>query len=126
LAVNAQPNRRLTHREKVERQLADMVARGVSSYTAAPPLFRLLWALGVPVPPPLFLGFTTLTLLMGTFFAVIWGGLMWLLVWPGAQLLLVATTAAIAGLVFGVCLAAYVRWQAARLQIPPWESYTGH
>ena len=53
----------------------------VMPYTVAPPFFRLLWALGLDVPPPLFLGFLTLMLLMGTFFGIFWGAFMWLLLW---------------------------------------------
>jgi hypothetical protein len=36
---------------------------------------------------------------------------------------LVALTAACAGLAFGLSMAAYYRWKAARLRLPPWESY---
>ena len=69
------------HREKVERLIADLRQRGVSPYTAAPPLFRLAWALGLDVPPPLFLGFLPLTLLMGAFFGAFWVAFMWPLQW---------------------------------------------
>jgi hypothetical protein len=62
------------HRQKVERLVADLRQRGVSPYTVAPPLFRLAWALGLAVPPPLFLGFGPLALLMGGFFGAFWGG----------------------------------------------------
>jgi hypothetical protein len=68
-------------RQKVERLIADLRRRGVSPYTAAPPLFRLAWALGLDVPPPLFLGFLPLTLLMGAFFGAFWVAFMWPLQW---------------------------------------------
>jgi hypothetical protein len=112
-------------RQKVERLIADLRQRGVSPYTAAPPLFRLVWALGLDVPPPLFLGFLPLTLLMGAFYGAFWGAFMWTLQWRAWQmpLWLAVLTAACAGLAFGLSMAGYYRWKAARL--PPWESYPG-
>jgi hypothetical protein len=114
-------------RQKVERLIADLRRRGVSPYTAAPPLFRLAWALGLNVPPPLFMGFLPLTLLMGAFYGTLWGGFIWALQWhsgPSAQRA-AATLAACAGLVFGLSVAAYYRRKASRLRLPPWESYPG-
>ncbi len=113
------------HRQKVERLVADLRKQGVSRYTAAPPLFRLLWALGLAVPPPLFLGPRPLALLLGAFFGTFWGAFMWQFQWqashtpPGLAVL----TAACAGLAFGLGMAGYYRWKAARLRLPPWESY---
>jgi hypothetical protein len=117
----------MTHRQKVERLIADLRKQGVSPYTVAPPLFRLLWALGLEVPPPFFLGFITLTLLMGAFFGILWGALMWLLQWEAwhMPLELAVMASAVAGLLFGPSMAGYYRWKAARLRLPPWESYPG-
>jgi hypothetical protein len=113
-----------THRQKVERLVADLRKQGVSRHTVAPPLFRLLWALGLAVPPPLFLGPVTLTLLMGGFFGAVWGALMWLLLWH-LPLGRVVASAALAGLIFGLLMAAYYRWKAAQLRLPPWGRYPG-
>lgn len=112
------------HRQKVERLIADLGKQGVSPYTVAPPLFRLLWALGLSVPPPFFLGFLTLTVLMGGFFGILWGAFMWLFLWQ-ERLKVIVGYAAVAGLAFGLSMAAYYRWKAARLRLPPWESYPG-
>lgn len=40
---------------KIERAVADLRRRGISAGAASPFLFRHLWRLGVPVPPPHFL-----------------------------------------------------------------------
>jgi hypothetical protein len=114
-----------THRQKVERLVADLRKQGVSPYTVAPPVFRLLWALGWNVPPPFFLGFLTLTLLMGAFFGIFWGVFMWLLQWQAWQMPLerAGLVSAGAGLLFGLGMAGYYRWKAARLRLPPWENY---
>ena len=116
-----------THRQKVERLIAELRKQGMSPYTVAPPLFRLLWALGLDVPPPFFLGFGTLTLLMGAFFGIFWGAFMWLLQWRAWHIPLELAIVASAGigLLFGLSMAGYYRWKAARLRLPPWESYPG-
>jgi uncharacterized membrane protein YfcA len=114
----------MTHREKVDHLIAYLGNEGVHPYTVAPPLFRLLWALGINVPPPFFLGFFTLLLFMGGLFGT--GVYMWLaLAWHLPRELAVVTSTS-AGLFFGLILAAYYRWKAAQLQLPPWDSYPGH
>ncbi|HEV3146727.1 MAG TPA: DUF6404 family protein [Gemmataceae bacterium] len=116
----------LTHRQKVERLIADLRKQGVNPSIVAPQLFRFMWALGLKVPPPLFLGFFTITLLMGAFFGILWGAAMWLIQWwawnatPDTAIL----PAAAAGLLFGLAMAAYYRWKANRLKLPRWENYT--
>jgi hypothetical protein len=113
----------MTHKQKVEHLIADLRKHGVGPYTVAPPVFRLLWALGIRVPPPLFLGFLTLTVVMGLPFGLLWGAAMWLLMWrdmaPGVTII----AAAAAGLLFGLGMAAYCRWQASHLQLPSWKDY---
>jgi hypothetical protein len=115
----------MTFREKVDYLIADLRGKGVSAYTTAPPLFRLFWALGINIPPPFFLGFLTLTLSIGSFFVIVWGILMWLQwwVWQNPVAMAVAVSVA-AGLAFGMGVAAYYRWKAARLGLPRlWEEY---
>jgi hypothetical protein len=114
-----------THRQKVEQLIADLSKRGVSPYTVAPPFFRLLWALGLMLPPPFFLGFLSLTLLMGFFFGLFWGAFMWLLQWQAWQMPIeqAVVASAAAGLFFGLSMAGYYRWKGARLHLPPWDSY---
>jgi hypothetical protein len=99
----------------------DLAQRGVGAFTVAPPFFRLLWALGVELPPPLFLGFITLTVVMGGFFAASWGVLMWLAWQLSAPA--VAAAAGGAGLLFGLSMAVYYRVKAAELGLPSWSDY---
>ncbi|WGV56602.1 DUF6404 family protein [Stenotrophomonas indicatrix] len=56
---------------------------GVPRREAAPLLHRMLWRLGVALPPPILAGFLTNTLLQGLLFGVFWTVLMWLLLWQG-------------------------------------------
>jgi hypothetical protein len=123
----------ITHRQKVDHLIAELGQQGVGPYTVAPPLFRLLWGLGLEVPPPFFLGFFSLTVLMGTIFGVIWtplwGAGMWLWVWQGQvpagfAILMSVMAGLFAGVLFGLAMAGFSRWKAAQLGLPSsWEDY---
>lgn len=88
----------------------------------APPLFRILWRIGVYVRPPHFASFGSNFLLTGAWFGVVWGAIMWLLVWPGTgkSPLVDAITALVAGLLFGLCMALYYRQGARKYKLPGW------
>lgn len=115
----------MTHRQKVECLIVDLGRRGVGAYTVAPPLFRLLWLLGLEVPPPLFLGFGKLTLGMGVPFGLFWGAFMWLVQWRTESVSVEAAALASVAVVvfFGLSMAAYYRWKAKRLGLPSWANY---
>jgi hypothetical protein len=115
----------MTHEEKVAFLLNDLSQRGVSKYTVAPPLYRLLWRLGLEITPPHFASFWSLTLAMGAFFAIAWGIFMWLFLWRSEDLPAIADVcvSVIAGLLFGMTMAGYYRSRARKLALPPWESY---
>ena len=102
-------------------------ALGVSAGTVAPPLWRLLWRMGVDVPPPLFLRFLPAAALLGGFFGLGWGLLMWPMYWARHGLPLGAALAAMvfAGTSFGLLMAAYLRFMARRHRLPAWADYTG-
>jgi hypothetical protein len=68
----------MPHLQKVDHLIQELDHQGVSSTMAAPPLFRLLWALGLEVPPPLFLGLLQYALVLGIPFGFLWGVGMWL------------------------------------------------
>ncbi|MCK9367170.1 MAG: DUF6404 family protein [Metallibacterium scheffleri] len=69
---------------------------------------QLLWRLGVRVPPPHFAPFWLIAVVHGTWFAVAWGVVMWLIFWPhqGASLSAMAVGAAVAGALSGLSIAA--------------------
>ncbi len=92
----------------MRRQLTEL---GIADSTAAPPLWKLFWRMGWAVPPPPFMGFGQVTLLMGGFFGVFWGLLMWLFLWSqqGMPVWIAVATAVLAGAAFGVCMAIYFR-----------------
>jgi membrane associated rhomboid family serine protease len=114
----------MTHAEKVAVLLRDLGQKGIGQYTIAPPAYRLLWRLGIEVRPPHFASFWSIAAPMALGFAIVWGIFMWLAVWQqrGSVGSGVAS-AAVAGLFFGVTMAAYYRWRASKLALPRWEDY---
>ena len=119
------------HRERVRVFSNDLKARGLRRHCAAPPLYRFLWLLRIPVKPPLFQSFREIALTMGSWFALAWGGLMQLFstAWPSDvapspfSALVLWTTAVLTGALFGLTMAAVTRRKAHPLNLPPWDRY---
>ena len=110
---------------RLRQALALLENKGLGKSTYAPPLFRLLWKLGVKVPPPHMAGFAFNGLLMGGFFGVFWSLLMWLMLWgrQGMPLAIVAIAALLAGALFGLMMAWYMRYSARKHAIPHWRDF---
>ncbi len=114
----------MTHDEKVAYLLKDLGKKGIGQYTIAPPIYRLLWRLGVEVKPPHFASFWSLVGTTGVAFGIFWGIFMWFLVWQqSTPVSLAVGAAALAGLVFGLVMAVYFRRRSRKLALPRWEDY---
>jgi hypothetical protein len=110
---------------RLQRALAMLESKKLGRNTYAPPLFRLMWKMGLKLPPPHMAGFAINATLMGGFFGAFWGLFMWLLMWSrqGMPLLVGVATALVAGLLFGLTMAWYLRHQARRHGIPHWREF---
>ena len=110
---------------RLQQALALLDSKGLGKSAYAPPLFRLLWKLGVKVPPPHMAGFAFNSLLMGGFFGVFWSLLMWLMLWgrQGMPLVIAAITALVAGGLFGLTMGWYIRYSARKRAIPRWRDF---
>ncbi|MEK0266565.1 DUF6404 family protein [Stenotrophomonas rhizophila] len=111
----------------VRHALQAMADANVPAGMRAPPLHRLLWRMGLRVPPPLLASFSTNLLLMGGLFgllwSVLWQALMWLLFELGPfPLAITVGSAVMAGLLFGVMMALLMRYQRRRYQLPAWKT----
>lgn len=117
----------LSFEQKTQAMRRQLAERKIAPGIAAPPFWRLLWKLGIALPPPLFLGFVPLTLLCGGFFAVLWGLVMYLASWraQGTPLPTMLLGMLAAGALFGLVMATVFRSHARRLQLPAWRDYTG-
>jgi hypothetical protein len=110
-------------RQKIDAAVRYLRARKVSAGTAAPPLYRLLWALGVPVPPPHFQSFPALALAMGVPFGLLLGVVL-TFAGPGNPALPIgAGMGLVAGALFGLSMAGYYRRSAARMNLPRWADF---
>jgi len=112
----------MTHSEKVAHLTSELSAKGVKKLTIAPPIFRLLWALGIEIPPPLFLGFFPLAILMGLAACLGMSVVYLLSGLPRVPLRAVFFGVAF-GLIVGSYLRLYYRWKAKTLNLPRWEDY---
>ena len=106
----------------IQKQLVDL---GVSPSAAAPPIWRLLWRLGIDIPPPLFMTFWASALFMGTLFGVLWGLFMWFVFWnrQSMSIELAIGVAAFSGVLFGLGMATYYRNLAKKHKLPAWAGY---
>ena len=108
--------------DKIHLAVEDLRARGVRKSTAAPHFYRLLWRLGIAVPPPLFLSFHLTLALHGCAFGISLGALLACadrrLAPDGAILF-----GALGGSIFGVLTAIYFWLYARRLQLPEWAEF---
>jgi hypothetical protein len=111
----------VTHRQKVQHLLAELSAKGVYKSTVAPPLFRQLWALGLEVPPPLFIHFLPLMLFSVIYFGIFFGVFAWLLVCRNVSLVLLPSAAG--GILSGLAIAIFFRFRARTLKLPDWKDY---
>jgi len=112
----------MTHREKVKYFIAEMKNRGVPTFTAAPPLWRLIWLLGFKAPPPYYESFVTLAVISGIFLGVCFMGFTLLIGWlPAAAIGL----SALAGCLFGVRWASSFRRRMDKISMPDWSDYPG-
>lgn len=108
---------------KVQAALRHLDLAGVHRRHSAPPLHRLLWRMGFNAPPPILASVASNALLMGTWFAVGWGVLMWLLVWRNTHMPAggAVFSALFAGVLFGLLMAVVMRVMRLRRGLPLWR-----
>ncbi|MCG2585422.1 DUF6404 family protein [Massilia sp. TS11] len=106
-----------------DRALALIGQKGLERGGVIPPLYRLLWAAGIDCPPPYFAGFGANVLMAGTYFAVAWGAIMWLMgpesTHTHPQTFVLAT--AIGGACFGLVMALIYQRAARKHALPAWQ-----
>ncbi len=108
---------------KVQAALRHLDLAGVHRRHSAPPLHRLLWRMGFNAPPPILASVPSNALLMGSWFTVGWGVLMWLLVWRNTHMPAggAVFSALLAGVLFGLLMAVVMRVMRLRRGLPLWR-----
>jgi hypothetical protein len=112
----------MTPIDKIQLAIAELLDRRVRKATAAPLPYRLLWRLGIAIPPPLFQSFVGLAVFHGLLFGVPLGAILACadrrLAPDGATIL-----GTISGAIFGLVMAIHFRLEARRLGLPSWEAF---
>lgn len=111
----------MSFQDKLARSLALLEAKEITR--GAPPFHRLLWRLGVAVPPPLFAPAWANAAIMGLFFAIGWGILTWVMdgARGGPALIVRIAVSLVAGAIFGSIMAWFVRRTARKHALPSWD-----
>lgn len=117
----------MTEAHQLENYKHHMAAKGVGEATAFPPAWRLLWSIGIRLPPPPFLGFVSLTLIAGGLFGPLFGRGAWLLGNRGVQEMPAGEAlwvALVTGATFGLIMAAYYRHLARKHRLGAWAAFS--
>ncbi|WP_446471170.1 DUF6404 family protein [Xenorhabdus stockiae] len=114
----------MTFEQRKARAIAIMESKNMKRSYYAPPLFRLLWKMGLKIPPLPFTSFWQITLLAGSFFELGVWVTKWLLGWQYEEtsLLAIIVSCIAGGLFFGVFTAVSVRWTKTFHDLPDWDS----
>ncbi len=114
----------MTFQAKLDAALQVLAGTGMWRSNYAPPVYRLLWRAGVPIPPPPFAGFAVNFLFQGAWFGVLWGASMWFISWRHQSMSVTGAilAAGLSGALFGATMAAYWVYKARKLKLPSWAN----
>jgi hypothetical protein len=115
----------MNHTNKVKHLLYELTEKGYNAIWVAPPFFRVLWKLGIKLPPPIFLHPLVNILIVGTYYTFGWAIIIWTVHWRyhHPSISTVVMVSVLAGLITGALYAQIVRWRARTLGLPPWHCY---
>lgn len=105
-----------------EAAIKALASTGMWRSNYLPPMLRLMWRLGLDVPPPHFASFWVNAIVTGSWYGIALGVTMWLVNWVGyrtsaAEILIAAT---IAGVFFGAWMAVYYAYGRRKYRLPSW------
>ena len=111
--------------DKVAAALERLEESGLPASFYAPPMHRVLWGLGLPVPPPHFCGFLTNLVYSSLGFGLLFACLMWVASSLGESKspTELVTETVIMGLLFGALMATVYRSGAKGKGIPRWGDF---
>ena len=116
----------MTDNRKIETYKELMAAKGIATSTAAPPLWELMWSLGINLPPPLYMGFIQLFLFAGSFFGVVFGAGVSVVRYMESRpmsLQEAGGVALITGIGFGLAIAWFTRRLARKHGLGTWAAF---
>lgn len=121
-------------KQRIEAYIKYMSAQRVKKWVSAPAGWRMLWAIGIYLPPPAFMGGVSLTI-FSLFCGVPVGAIAWivmfpeLLTWPifDVPVMLVPLwwSMALAGVFIAIGNWIYYREMSRRYGLGSWSTFTG-
>ena len=113
----------MTFEHKKARAIALMDSKKMWRSNYAPPLLRILWRLGIRLPPLPFMPFWQVTVLTGGLWGISWGCAMWFIYWgPSGMVAGEAIIISITGsFLFGLLMASFHWWRRKVYLLPSWD-----
>ena len=115
----------MSYPPKINAALALLAGTGMWRHSYAPPLHRVLWRAGIPVPPPHLASVTLNTVFFATRFGLVCSIVIGILNWFGQDMSGHATVGMIIffSALYGVCIALCYRQVARKYSLPRWSSF---
>lgn len=112
----------MSFEKRKEAAMQELKESGIWKSNSMPPALIILWKLGVKAKPPHYNSFLKNALSTGLWFAAAWGVLMWLVQWRSIGLSVsgAIVSSLVAGVIFGVAMAAYYKSSARKHQLSDW------
>lgn len=109
---------------KLQAAQAEMAQAGVRPKDLNPLLLRGLRKIGLTPRHPYYAAFTTNALIMGGYFGICWGALMWLFFWRSQDMpaSMVIILALLAGTFFGLIMAWFYARKHKQLRLSDWRA----
>jgi hypothetical protein len=114
----------MTFEDKIAHFRQEQKSRGEKSYKFIPPIYFLLWKMGIRFRPPAFWALRQSILVNGILFGGLFGLLRWFFEWR--QIGFSMETAIVTALCAAICIVAMVRRienQRKRLSLGDWKTY---
>ncbi len=113
----------MTFEQKKARAIALMDSKKMWRSNYAPPLLRILWRLGIRLPPLPFMPFWQVTVLTGGLWGISWGCAMWFIYWGpsgmvAGEAIIISITG---GGLSGLCMASFHWWRRKVKRLPSWD-----
>jgi hypothetical protein len=111
----------MTFQSRRAQSLDILKSTGMRRSNYEPPFLRALWRMGVEIPPPHFMPFIQIAIFAAALCSIVWGVVIWSLVWPRQGMSALAISCG-AGLCVGYFLAIYYAYGRRKYRLPEWRS----
>lgn len=118
--------------DQIQEYVDALIRQGVKAYSAAPPVYRVLWRMGISITPPysqaliinfLFFAlalFFIVSIILTIFTFLFWGFTNWSRILPILTKPTFYPGILGGGLIFGLIMASYVKYRGRNVKVPKW------